>query len=112
MILFALIGIVAVLFIPCLIVGLWKKRPVWAFIVATLVLIMTSVAPGLIKTFQAMAIYGTGDPQLMAGGISEAIVGAMLGLIIHLPLLFLFQWLILRRHRKKTAMVDVDKTFS
>ena len=36
---------------------------------------------GMIKTFQAMMIYGAGDPQLMAGGISEALVTTMLGLI-------------------------------
>ncbi len=44
---------------------------------------------GMIKTFQAMMIYGTGDPQLMAGGISEALVTTMLGLIAAIPLLIL-----------------------
>ncbi|MBC6403242.1 MAG: MotA/TolQ/ExbB proton channel family protein [Hyphomonadaceae bacterium] len=44
---------------------------------------------GMIKTFQAMMIYGTGDPQLMAGGISEALVTTMLGLIAAIPLLVL-----------------------
>ncbi|MEP3891153.1 MAG: MotA/TolQ/ExbB proton channel family protein [Hellea sp.] len=44
---------------------------------------------GMIRTFQAMMIYGTGDPQLMAGGISEALVTTMLGLIAAIPLLIL-----------------------
>ena len=44
---------------------------------------------GMIQTFQAMMIYGTGDPQLMAGGISEALVTTMLGLIAAIPLLVL-----------------------
>ena len=44
---------------------------------------------GMIKTFQAMMIYGTGDPQLMAGGISEALVTTMLGLVAAIPLLIL-----------------------
>lgn len=44
---------------------------------------------GMIKTFQAMTIHGTGDPQLMAGGISEALVTTMLGLIAAIPLLIL-----------------------
>jgi len=44
---------------------------------------------GMIKTFQAMMIYGTGDPQLMAGGISEALVTTMLGLYAAIPLLIL-----------------------
>ena len=59
-----------------------------------------------------MMIYGEGDPQLMAGGISEAIVGAMLRLIFYLPILWVFQWFILRRHRRKHPKVDADKTFS
>ncbi|WP_409433452.1 MotA/TolQ/ExbB proton channel family protein [Litorimonas sp. RW-G-Af-16] len=44
---------------------------------------------GMIQTFQAMMIYGTGDPQLMAGGISVALVTTMLGLIAAIPLLIL-----------------------
>ena len=44
---------------------------------------------GMIKTFQAMMIYGAGDPQLMAGGISEALVTTMMGLIAAIPLLVL-----------------------
>jgi biopolymer transport protein ExbB len=44
---------------------------------------------GMIKTFQAMMLYGAGDPQLMAGGISEALVTTMLGLIAAIPLLIL-----------------------
>lgn len=44
---------------------------------------------GMIKTFQAMMIYGTGDPQLMAGGISEALVTTMMGLVAAIPLLIL-----------------------
>ena len=107
-----LIRLILVLFTPCLIVGFWKKRPVIAFIIATLVMFITVVAPSLIKTFQAMLIYGEGDPELLAGGISEAIVGALLLMIVCIPLLFLFQWFILRRHRRKNPKVDADKTFS
>ena len=44
---------------------------------------------GMIKTFQAMMIYGAGDPKLMAGGISEALVTTMLGLCAAIPLLIL-----------------------
>ena len=43
----------------------------------------------MIQTFQAMMIYGTGDPQLMAGGISEALITTMLGLVAAIPLLVL-----------------------
>lgn len=44
---------------------------------------------GMIQTFQAMMIYGAGDPQLMAGGISVALVTTMLGLIVAIPLLII-----------------------
>ena len=44
---------------------------------------------GIIHTFQAMMIYGAGDPQLMAGGISVALVTTMLGLIVAIPLLII-----------------------
>ncbi|NNE57095.1 MAG: MotA/TolQ/ExbB proton channel family protein [Hellea sp.] len=44
---------------------------------------------GMIKTFQAMTIFGTGDAQKMASGISEALVTTMLGLIAAIPLLIL-----------------------
>lgn len=112
LVLFFLIGLFVILFIPCLIVALWKARPVRALTVATLVMLLTIVAPSIIKTLQAMMIYGEGDPQLMAGGISEAIVNALILMIFCVPLLALFQWLILRRHRKKLPKVDADKTFS
>lgn len=44
---------------------------------------------GMIDTFQAITLFGTGDPKLMAGGISQALVTTMLGLIAAVPLLFL-----------------------
>ena len=36
---------------------------------------------GMIETFQAITVFGTGDPKQMAGGISQALVTTMLGLI-------------------------------
>ncbi|MBO0203810.1 MotA/TolQ/ExbB proton channel family protein [Vibrio sp. Vb1166] len=45
---------------------------------------------GMIGTFQAITLFGTGDPKLMAGGISEALVTTMLGLVVAIPLLFLY----------------------
>ncbi len=44
---------------------------------------------GMIATFQAISLFGTGDPKLMANGISQALVTTMLGLCIAIPLLFL-----------------------
>ncbi len=44
---------------------------------------------GMIITFQAITLFGTGDPKLMAGGISQALVTTVLGLVAAIPLLFL-----------------------
>ena len=47
---------------------------------------------GMIETFQAITLFGTGDPKLMAGGISQALVTTMLGLIVEAPLLFMHSY--------------------
>jgi biopolymer transport protein ExbB len=44
---------------------------------------------GMIVTFQAITLFGTGDPKLMAGGISQALVTTVMGLIAAIPLLLL-----------------------
>ncbi|WP_306250796.1 MotA/TolQ/ExbB proton channel family protein [Parvularcula sp. IMCC14364] len=44
---------------------------------------------GMIRTFQAITLFGTGDPQIMAGGISEALVTTVLGLVAAIPLLLI-----------------------
>ncbi|MEN8180018.1 MAG: MotA/TolQ/ExbB proton channel family protein [Pseudomonadota bacterium] len=44
---------------------------------------------GMIITFQSISLFGTGDPKLMANGISQALVTTALGLIVAIPLLFL-----------------------
>jgi len=74
-----------------------RESPKFEFGLSILKL-MAGVAPllgllgtvtGMIQTFQAMMIYGTGDPQLMAGGISEALITTMLGLVAAIPLLII-----------------------
>jgi biopolymer transport protein ExbB len=40
---------------------------------------------GMIKTFQAITLFGTGDPRTMAGGISQALVTTVLGLTVAIP---------------------------
>jgi biopolymer transport protein ExbB len=44
---------------------------------------------GMIVTFQAITLYGAGDPKLMAGGISTALVTTVLGLCVAIPTVFL-----------------------
>jgi biopolymer transport protein ExbB len=44
---------------------------------------------GMIETFQAMALFGTGDASVMAGGISQALMTTVLGLVVAIPTVLL-----------------------
>ncbi|MEQ8509517.1 MAG: MotA/TolQ/ExbB proton channel family protein [Rhodospirillaceae bacterium] len=44
---------------------------------------------GMIETFQAITLFGTGDPKMMAGGISQALITTVLGLVAAIPLILL-----------------------
>jgi biopolymer transport protein ExbB len=44
---------------------------------------------GMIQTFQAMALFGTGDASVMAGGISTALMTTVLGLVVAIPTVLL-----------------------
>ena len=54
---------------------------------------MLGTVIGMIETFQAITLFGTGDPKQMAGGISQALVTTMLGLIVAAPLLGFYTYL-------------------
>ncbi|UYG01450.1 MotA/TolQ/ExbB proton channel family protein [Halomonas sp. GD1P12] len=60
---------------------------------------------GMIVTFQAITVFGTGDPQLMAGGISQALVTTVLGLVTAVPLLFA-QTALSSRSRYLTQVIE------
>ena len=45
---------------------------------------------GMIETFQSITLFGTGDPKLMAGGISQALMTTVLGLVVAIPILFIY----------------------
>jgi biopolymer transport protein ExbB len=60
---------------------------------------------GMILTFQTISLFGTGDPKLMAGGISQALVTTGLGLSVAIPLLFLHS-LIASRSRAIIQILD------
>ncbi len=48
---------------------------------------------GMINTFQVITIHGTGDPRLMAGGISEAMVTTQVGLAVAIPIMMMASFL-------------------
>ncbi len=64
---------------------------------------------GMIQTFQAITLFGTGDPKMMAGGISEALVTTMLGLIVAVPLL-LSHSMVSTRSRRLMKIMEEQST--
>lgn len=76
--------------------NMWIVRVV--SVVAPLMGLLGTVT-GMIKTFQAITMFGAGDPKMMAGGISEALVTTMLGLITAAPLVLLYAFISTSRKR-------------
>ena len=60
---------------------------------------------GMIKTFQAITLFGTGDPKLMAGGISQALMTTVLGLCVAIPTVLLHT-LVAGRSKKITHVLQ------
>ena len=44
---------------------------------------------GMISTFQVITVFGTGDPKMMSGGISEALITTQVGLAVAIPIMLL-----------------------
>jgi len=74
-----------------------KERPPIEFGI-NLLKVISMVAPllgllgtvtGMILTFQAITIFGAGDPKAMAGGISSALMTTVLGLVVAIPTVLL-----------------------
>ncbi|MFH1914318.1 MAG: MotA/TolQ/ExbB proton channel family protein [Pseudomonadota bacterium] len=77
--------------------GLLKELPMLERFLPTLN-VLAAVAPllgllgtvtGMINTFQIITVYGTGDPRMMSGGISEALITTQLGLAVAVPIMIL-----------------------
>jgi biopolymer transport protein ExbB len=72
------------------------------YVVAPLLGLLGTVV-GMIATFQMITLFGTGDPRMMAGGISTALVTTVLGLVVAIPLTLLHSFL----QGKAKALVQV-----
>jgi biopolymer transport protein ExbB len=57
---------------------------------------------GIINTFKLITVFGSGDVKSLSGGISEALVTTMWGLIVAIPALLLHAFL----SRKARGMID------
>tara|TARA_R110002096_G_scaffold22675_38_gene72870 strand:+ start:912 stop:2285 length:1374 start_codon:yes stop_codon:yes gene_type:complete len=64
---------------------------------------------GMIITFQAITLFGTGDPKLMAGGISQALVTTVLGLCVAIPTVLLHT-LVSSRARRVNQVLEEQAT--
>ena len=58
---------------------------------------------GMIETFQMITLFGTGDPKLMAGGISQALMTTVMGLVVAIPLVLLYSLVA----AKSRALVEI-----
>lgn len=84
----------------------------------TLMKIIATVAPllgllgtvtGMIVTFQAITIFGAGDPKAMANGISQALVTTVLGLCVAIPMV-LMHTLVSGRARRVLQVLEEQST--
>jgi biopolymer transport protein ExbB len=64
----------------------------------TLIKMIATIAPlggllgtvtGMIVVFQQITVYGAGDPTIMAGGISSALMTTVLGIVVAIPTIFM-----------------------
>lgn len=62
---------------------------------------------GMIKVFEIMAFHGTGNARLMAGGVSQATIPTMAGLVAALSGLYISVQLERRANREVEALEDV-----
>jgi biopolymer transport protein ExbB len=62
---------------------------------------------GMIETFQVITLFGAGDPRLMSGGISQALVTTQLGLAVAIPLLLIHSF---AQSRANTLITTLDET--
>jgi biopolymer transport protein ExbB len=61
---------------------------------------------GMIRTFNVITVYGTGDPKLMSGGISEALIATKWGLCIAVPTMLLHVFL---SRRAQAVIGDMEE---
>ena len=61
---------------------------------------------GMVKVFTAITTHGVGNPTMLAGGISEALITTAAGLSVAIPALIGYRYL---RRRIETLVVEMEK---
>ena len=72
------------------------------YVVAPLLGLLGTVV-GMIATFQMITLFGTGDPRMMAGGISTALVTTVLGLTVAIPVTAFYTFF-----RNRVTMLSIE----
>lgn len=67
---------------------------------------------GMISAFESIAESGTGDPKVVAGGISQALITTATGLIIAIPAVVFYRYLGHRADKARTAVEMYAMAFS
>jgi len=62
---------------------------------------------GMIKSFKAIALQGAGDPNVVANGISEALLTTAAGLLIAIPAIIAYQTF---NRKADKIMLEIEKT--
>ena len=65
------------------------RIPLSVFAAVSPLLGLLGTVTGMIATFDIITVYGTGDPKLLSGGISEALITTQLGLMVAIPTLLI-----------------------
>ena len=66
---------------------------------------------GIIETFQSITLFGTGDPRTISGGISQALVTTVMGLVTAIPLLLLHSFLSTKSNRLVHILDEKSASF-
>ena len=71
---------------------------------------------GIIKIFSTIMVHGIGDPNMMAGGIAEALIDTVTGLAIAIPSMFFYRHfysrvdaLVITMEQEALKMVEIIK---
>lgn len=91
-----------------------KKRPKMSRFLQTIT-ILAATAPllgllgtvtGIITTFDAITLFGTGNAKALAGGISKALITTQCGLLVGIPGLFMGSFLTRRSHSIEQRLTE------
>lgn len=91
--------VLAVCFIPCLIVMLWRKRSRWSLAIAVSVLFLTFAIPTTIIAYLNVVQVGPSDRAYAVGAYIGALFVSLVCTAVLCPVILLVQWLARRKYK-------------